>query len=69
MGATNDNINEVLKTNAKNVCGIKIFMGSSTGNMLVDDQKTLDGIFSECPLIIATHCEDESTIRSNMVLF
>lgn len=65
MGASNDNLDEVLKTDEKNVCGVKIFMGSSTGNMLVDDEETLDGIFSECPMLIATHCEDEGTIRAN----
>lgn len=65
MGASNDNLDEVLKTDGKNVCGIKIFMGSSTGNMLVDNELTLDGIFRECPLLIATHCEDEATIRTN----
>ncbi|MCF8460057.1 MAG: dihydroorotase [Flavobacteriales bacterium] len=65
MGASNDNMDEVLKTDEKNVCGIKIFMGSSTGNMLVDNELTLDGIFSECPMLIATHCEDEATIRAN----
>lgn len=63
MGATNDNLEEVLKTDPKTVCGIKVFMGSSTGNMLVDNEKTLTGIFSQCPLLIATHCEDEATIR------
>ena len=66
MGATNDNLEEVLKTDSKSVCGVKVFMGSSTGNMLVDDKKTLEGIFSECPFLIATHCEDEETIRSNL---
>lgn len=66
MGASNDNIEEVLKTNEKEVCGIKVFMGSSTGNMLVDDEKTLEAIFSQCPMLIATHCEDEATIRKNM---
>jgi dihydroorotase len=65
MGASNDNIEEVLKTNARNVCGIKIFMGSSTGNMLVDSRQTLDNIFSKSKLLIATHCEDEATIRAN----
>jgi dihydroorotase len=69
MGATNDNMEEVLKTDAQNVCGIKIFMGSSTGNMLVDDSKTLEGIFSRCPMLIATHCEDEATIRRNEQIF
>ena len=69
MGASNDNIEEVLKTNARDVCGIKIFMGSSTGNMLVDNEKTLEGIFSRCPMLIATHCEDEETIRGNMAIY
>lgn len=66
MGAANDNIEEVLRTNAKNVCGVKVFMGSSTGNMLVDNQETLENIFSKVPLLIATHCEDEATIRQNL---
>ena len=65
MGATNDNLEEVLKTNAQNVCGIKAFMGSSTGNMLVDNPTTLENLFSKCPMLIATHCEDEATIRRN----
>lgn len=65
MGSTNDNLEEVLKTNPKNVCGIKIFMGSSTGNMLVDDQETLERIFANAPILITTHCEDEGTIRRN----
>lgn len=65
MGATNNNLDEVLKTNPKEVCGIKIFMGSSTGNMLVDDQQTLEEIFRNAPILIATHCEDEATIRAN----
>ncbi|WP_305983267.1 dihydroorotase [Roseivirga thermotolerans] len=65
MGASNDNIDEVLKTNPKNVCGVKIFMGSSTGNMLVDNQKTLEHIFSNSPTLIATHCESEEIIRAN----
>ena len=68
MGASNDNLEEVLKTNGKNICGIKIFMGSSTGNMLVDNRKTLEGLFSKVPLLIATHCEDEATIRKNLAL-
>lgn len=65
MGATNNNLDEVLKTNPEDVCGIKIFMGSSTGNMLVDDQETLENIFRNAPILIATHCEDEATIRAN----
>ncbi|MFD2163942.1 dihydroorotase [Paradesertivirga mongoliensis] len=69
MGATNDNLNEVLKTNPREVCGIKIFMGSSTGNMLVDNEKTLESIFSSTPMLIATHCEDEDTIKRNLEVF
>ena len=65
MGAGNDNLEEVLKTNPRNVCGIKVFMGSSTGNMLVDNKKTLEGIFSQAPILVAVHCEDEATIRAN----
>ena len=65
MGASNENIDEVLKTNPRTVCGIKIFMGSSTGNMLVDNSETLSAIFSKCKMLIATHCEDEATIRKN----
>jgi dihydroorotase len=66
MGASNDNIDEVLRTDTANVCGVKVFMGSSTGNMLVDDPKTLENIFSQSPMLVATHCEDEATIRSNL---
>ncbi|MCB9188214.1 MAG: dihydroorotase [Flavobacteriales bacterium] len=69
FGASNDNLTEVLKTDKSNVCGIKVFMGSSTGNMLVDDTKTLDGLFSECEMLIATHCEDEATIRTNIAKY
>ena len=69
MGAGNDNLDEVLKTDPKNVCGVKVFMGSSTGNMLVDNEKTLDGIFSQTPMLVATHCEDEATIRANAERF
>lgn len=69
MGASNDNIEEVLKTDGKNVCGIKVFMGSSTGNMLVDQEETLTGLFSRVPLLIATHCEDEATIRANTAYY
>ena len=65
MGASNDNLEEVLKTDPKTVCGIKVFMGSSTGNMLVDDARTLEGIFREVPMLIATHCEKEEIIRAN----
>jgi dihydroorotase len=66
LGATNDNLKEVNKLNPKNVCGLKIFMGSSTGNMLVNDKKSLEGIFAESHTIIATHCEDEQIIKSNL---
>ncbi len=66
MGTSNDNLDEVLKTDPQKVCGIKIFMGSSTGNMLVNDEKSLENIFSQSPMLIATHCEDETTINSNL---
>ncbi|HET8829700.1 MAG TPA: dihydroorotase [Pelobium sp.] len=69
MGASNDNLEEVLKTDVKNVCGIKVFMGSSTGNMLVDNEKTLEGIFKNAPTLVATHCEDEATVKRNLALF
>jgi len=69
MGATNDNLEEVLKTNPKNVAGIKIFLGSSTGNMLVDNEATLEKIFSSTPMLIAVHCEDETTIQENLAKF
>lgn len=68
MGASNGNLEEVLKTNRRDVCGIKVFMGSSTGNMLVDNEKTLEQLFSQVPMLIATHCEDEATIRHNSEL-
>jgi dihydroorotase len=66
MGASNGNIDEVLKTDPKRICGVKVFMGSSTGDMLVDEEKVLEGIFKESPTLVATHCEDESIIRSNL---
>ena len=69
MGAANDNLDEVLKTNPRDVCGIKVFMGSSTGNMLVDNEKALEAIFSQAPTLIATHCEDEATIQANLALY
>ena len=65
MGGTNDNLDEVLKTNPKNVAAIKLFLGSSTGNMLVDNPETLEHIFSNTKMIICVHCEDEDTIRKN----
>ncbi len=70
MGASNDNIDEVLRTDDRKVCGVKIFMGSSTGNMLVDNEATLDSLFSRVPpILIATHCEDEATIQRNIKNF
>jgi dihydroorotase len=65
IGATNDNLDELLKTDPARVCGIKVFMGSSTGNMLVDNPDTLQHLFAESPLLVAVHCEDESVIRKN----
>lgn len=69
MGGTNDNLEEILKTNPRNVAGLKLFLGSSTGNMLVDDQETLEKIFSSTKLLIAVHCEDEGTIKSNLATY
>jgi dihydroorotase len=69
IGASNDNLDEVMNTDHTKVCGLKIFMGSSTGNLLVDDPKTLEGFFSRFPSLIAAHCEDESTIRKNSAEF
>lgn len=65
MGGTNDNLDEILKTNPRNVPGIKLFLGSSTGNMLVDNPETLEKIFSKTKMLIAVHCEDEATIKAN----
>lgn len=69
MGGTNDNLEELLKTNPRNVAGIKLFLGSSTGNMLVDNPETLEKIFSSTKMLIAVHCEDEATIRKNTEIF
>ncbi len=69
MGASNDNIDEVLRTDPKTVCGLKVFMGSSTGNMLVDDETALANIFKNAPLLVATHCEDEHTVRANTAVY
>lgn len=69
FGGTNDNLEELLKTNPKNVAGIKLFLGSSTGNMLVDDIEVLEKIFSSTKMIISVHCEDEATIRKNTAKF
>ena len=66
MGGTNDNLEELLKTNPRNVAGIKLFLGSSTGNMLVDNEEVLEKIFSSTQMLIAVHCEDEQTIRENL---
>ncbi len=69
MGGTNDNIDEILKTDKKRVAGLKLFLGSSTGNMLVDDEKVLENIFSKTDLLISVHCEDETTIQENTKLY
>lgn len=69
MGGTNDNLEEILKTNPRNVAGIKLFLGSSTGNMLVDNEEVLEKIFSSTKMLIAVHCEDENTIRNNVELY
>lgn len=68
MGTSNDNADEALRTNErkKDICGIKIFMGASTGNLLVDNHLTLDKLFRESEVLIATHCEDEKIIRRNL---
>ncbi len=66
MGTTNDNLEELKKVNPKNTCGVKIFMGSSTGDMLVDDENILDKIFAEIPILIATHCENENRVKERM---
>ena len=65
FGGTNDNLEELLKTNPKNVAGIKLFLGSSTGNMLVDNEDVLEKIFSSTDMLISVHCEDEKTIKKN----
>ena len=69
MGTTNDNYDEVMRTDPARVCGVKIFMGSSTGNMLVDEPTVLERLFANSPCLIATHCEDEATVRHNMAEF
>jgi len=65
MGATNENLEEVVRTDPRRVCGLKVFMGSSTGNMLVDAPQTLERIFADAPTLVTTHCEDEATVRAN----
>ena len=69
MGGTNDNLEEVLKTNPRNVAAIKLFLGSSTGNMLVDNPEILEEIFSKVKMPICVHCEDETTIRKNTEIY
>ena len=69
LGATNNNLSELKRVNKKEVCGVKVFMGSSTGNMLVDDKRTLQEIFAEVDILIATHCENEEIIRENLALY
>ncbi len=69
FGATNDNTSLISKLDPKQVCGVKVFMGSSTGNMLVDDTKALSQIFAESPILVATHCEEESIIQHNTKLY
>jgi len=69
FGATNDNLDEILKTNPKTTCGIKVFMGSSTGNMLVNKPEVVEAIFKNAPTLIATHCEDEATINKNTEIY
>ncbi len=66
LGASNDNLDEIMKADYSRICGVKIFMGSSTGDLLVDKDTALDNIFRNCPALIATHCEDEATIRHNL---
>lgn len=69
MGASNDNLEEILKTDPHTVCGIKVFMGASTGNMLVDNADTLEAIFKNAKLLVAVHCEDEPTIQKNVEIY
>ncbi len=69
LGATNNNIDEIKKADPTKICGLKVFMGSSTGNMLVDKIASLQKIFAESPLLIATHCEDEKTIVRNTEIY
>ncbi len=69
IGATNDNLTEIKKVDPKNICGVKVFMGSSTGNMLVDKKKSLQAIFAEIDLLIAVHCEKEEIIQKNIARY
>ena len=69
MGTTNDNLNELLKLDPKQVCGVKIFMGSSTGNMVIDNAESLENIFAQVKMLIATHCEDDPMIKHNLAAY
>ncbi len=69
FGGTNDNLEEILKVDSKNVAGLKLFLGSSTGNMLVDNEDVLEKIFSSTDLLISVHCEDEATIQNNLAIY
>jgi len=69
MGTSNHNLDEVLRTDPRTVCGVKIFMGSSTGDMLVNDPRALENLFSQVPMLIATHCEDDPTVRANAEIY
>jgi dihydroorotase len=69
LGATNDNVSQLLRSRYDDICGIKVFMGSSTGNMLVDNVEALESIFKEAPTLVATHCEDETMIRDNLTKY
>jgi len=66
LGASNDNIDEIKKADYNTICGVKVFLGSSTGNLLVDDLKAIEKLFAECPTLIATHCEDDHIIKKNL---
>ena len=65
MGTSNNNLEEVLKTDPKNVCGVKVYLGTSTGNMCVDNPESIEGLFAKCPTLLAAHCEDEHIIEEN----
>ena len=69
FGGTNDNLEEILKVNKKEVAGLKLFLGSSTGNMLVDNPEVLEKIFNSTDLLISVHCEDEATIKANLEVY
>lgn len=69
FGGTNDNLDEILKVDKKSVAGLKLFLGSSTGNMLVDNEAVLEKIFKSTDMVISTHCEDEETIRKNLAIY